>query len=211
MPRVLLELFSGTGSVGRAFRAAGWRVISVDNDPRWSPDILGDVRELTAADLPEQPHLIWASPVCTHYSKARTRARTPRDLEWADSLVAATLRLQRETGAPLLFENPASGLLRTREVVAGIPFARVDYCVYASADEHHCRKRTGIWQVGCHWEPKRPLCSWDCPYSRRGCHFEQACGRDFLRPMHGAALYPLPAALCEELAEWASAMPERGA
>jgi hypothetical protein len=211
MPRVLLELFSGTGSVGKAFRAAGWHVITVDNDPRWSPDICRDVLELTAADLPQQIDLIWASPVCTEYSKAKTRG-PPRKLELADSLVAAVLRIQRETGAPLLFENPASGLLRTREVVTGIPYVRVDYCKYASDDEHHCRKRTGIWQVGCDWKPRRPLCDWNCPYSGPGrYHHEEACGRDFVRPMHGVALYPLPAALCEELADWAGrTIPERG-
>jgi hypothetical protein len=157
-------------------------------------------RELTAADLPEPPDLIWASPVCTAYSKAKTRG-PPRNLEWADSLVAAVLRIQRETGAPLLFENPASGLLRTREVVAGIPYVRVDFCKYSNDLEHHCRKRTAVWQVGCAWEPKRSLCRWHCPHSGPRCHFEQACGRDFLRPMHGAALYPLPQAPCEELAE----------
>ena len=31
---VLLELFSGTGSVGRAFDALGWDDISVDIDPK---------------------------------------------------------------------------------------------------------------------------------------------------------------------------------
>ena len=34
MPRRLLELYSGTGSVGRAFAALGWDVVSVDLDPR---------------------------------------------------------------------------------------------------------------------------------------------------------------------------------
>ena len=33
-PLRLLELFSGTGSVGRAFEAQGWEVISFDIDPR---------------------------------------------------------------------------------------------------------------------------------------------------------------------------------
>ena len=39
----LLELFSGTGSVGRVFRELGWEVVSVDNDPRACADITDDV------------------------------------------------------------------------------------------------------------------------------------------------------------------------
>ncbi len=33
-PLRLLELFSGTGSIGRASEAQGWEVISLDNDPK---------------------------------------------------------------------------------------------------------------------------------------------------------------------------------
>ena len=36
MPR-LLELFSGTGSVGRAFAELGWKVVSLDLDPKAEP------------------------------------------------------------------------------------------------------------------------------------------------------------------------------
>ena len=42
MPR-LLELFSGTGSVGRAFAELGWEVVSLDLDPNAEPTICADV------------------------------------------------------------------------------------------------------------------------------------------------------------------------
>ena len=42
MPR-LLELFSGTGSVGRAFEELGWVVVSVDLDRNAKPTICMDV------------------------------------------------------------------------------------------------------------------------------------------------------------------------
>ena len=42
MPRIL-ELFSGTGSIGRAFAALGWEVISVDLDPRANATYCCDV------------------------------------------------------------------------------------------------------------------------------------------------------------------------
>ena len=43
MPR-LLELFCGTKSVGRAFEAAGWEVVSLDIVSKFEPTILRDIR-----------------------------------------------------------------------------------------------------------------------------------------------------------------------
>ena len=42
MPR-LLELFSGTGSVGDCFRMHGWEVVPLDSDPLFSPTICADI------------------------------------------------------------------------------------------------------------------------------------------------------------------------
>ena len=68
MPR-LLELFSGTGSVGRQWDG---EVVSVDiagDEPTHRADILE--WDYTFYD-PNHFDVVWASPPCTQYSKART-------------------------------------------------------------------------------------------------------------------------------------------
>ena len=41
--KMLLELFSGTGSVGAHWREAGLRVVSVDRDSRYNPEVCEDI------------------------------------------------------------------------------------------------------------------------------------------------------------------------
>ena len=48
----LLELFSGTGSVGKPWREAGHEVISVDVDGRFGADIVEDILQLSYCKLP---------------------------------------------------------------------------------------------------------------------------------------------------------------
>jgi len=201
----LLELFSGTGSVGRAIRARGSGVTSVDLEERFSPTICCDVLELQAEDIPGPVHLLWASPPCTHYSRARSKANTPRDLEGSDRLVRKVLQLAEQLGCPFLFENP-DGLLKTREVVRGIPFRLVDYCSYG----YMYRKRTAIW-TNTDWRPAKPLCRHDCPATvqgdrgrlRHAQHAQQGGRRGGGKRHSLEELYSLPALLCEELAQWA--------
>ena len=216
----LLELFSGTGSVGRAFASRGWKVTSVDCDPRAEATWTCDVRELSAATCTElhgPVDLIWASPPCTQYSCARTKASTPRDLEGSDAIVAKVLELADELGgaagpAKFIMENPYTGLLRTRSVVAGIPIRVVDYCTYGAP----YRKRTALW-TNTSYTPGRPLCRHDCPASTGRRHNERAqrgsfagAGERGRRSQRLFALYALPPALCGEIADWASEEARKG-
>ena len=135
-----LELFKGTGSIGRAFEKLGWVVTSVDIDPRFSPTVIADLLTWDYTIFPRDHYnFVWASPVCTHYSKAKTVGK--RDLEGADRLVSKALEIIAYFGCNWAFENPQSGLLKTREVVKHLDLFDTSYCKFGFA----YRKHTRIW------------------------------------------------------------------
>ena len=80
MPR-LLELFKGTGSVGRAFEALGWDVISLDIDPKANATYTCDILDFDCQAIDSPVGVIWASPSCTKYSAARTKGSRRRSTE----------------------------------------------------------------------------------------------------------------------------------
>ena len=140
----LLELFSGTGSVGSAFAAAGWTIISLDLDPKTDATIHEDILTWDYTIYPPGHFdAVWASPCCTHYSCARRGAKTPRDLVWADSLVLRSREIINYFNPRVWFiENPQTGLLKDRPFMNSIPFCDVDYCCYC---DWGYRKRTRLW------------------------------------------------------------------
>ena len=118
MPR-LLELFCGTKSVGRAFEAAGWEVVSLDIVSKFEPTILCDIRSWDYTTFPGHFDMVWASPVCTEYSRA------------LDAPTAASGQIIAHFD-PLMWviENPATGLLKTRPF--SLPWVDVTYCKYGT-------------------------------------------------------------------------------
>ena len=143
-------------------------------DPRESPDFCGDIREWDYTGL-ETPDVIWASCPCEQYSCARTRAKTPRNFELADSLVAQTLKIifyfqALNPELSWFVENPATSLLWSRAVSRDLhPRVRLDYCAYGA----FYRKRTKV-ATNVPWVP-RLLCNpRECPSCVDGRHLKSA-------------------------------------
>ena len=201
-----LELFSGTGSISKIMRERGWETVTLDADPKAHPDILCDIREWDFTEFPRNYFdFCWASPVCTHYSICRTVAKTPRDLEWADSLVQAALRIieyfQPRKGWVL--ENPQTGLLRQRSFMQDVPvICDQDYCQWNSA-EHPYQKRTRFWGVLPKELPSRK-CDKNCPFADGKRHFKTAQlgpGSTTDSPFPRDQLYSIPPLLCQAFAD----------
>ena len=172
--------------------------MNVDWDRKHGPSHCVDIMTWECPYPPGWFDVVWASPDCTQYSRARTNAKTPRDLVRADALVARCLELIRFLCPRLWFlENPDSGLLKSRAVVAGLPYVRVDYCMYGAP----YRKRTRIW-TNADWKPK--LC--DRSHLVDGRHEKTAqrgpCNRtDKADRFTRDELHRLPVALCREIFE----------
>jgi site-specific DNA-cytosine methylase len=138
-----LTLFSGTHSVSRALEASGVPYEEVTLDWAEPADLTMDILEFDPAIFkPGAFNLVWASPECTQYSRARTTGSEPRQLDVADSYVAKTLQVIDHLKPDVwVIENPESGLLKTRPLMLLRPFYVADYCMY----DTFYRKRTAFW------------------------------------------------------------------
>ncbi len=167
----VLELFSGTGSVGKVCKERGYEVISLDLN---NADINIDIMEWDYKQFePNHFDIIWSSPPCHTFSKCR-RSWVGRKLKaFGDDIVTHEMldsdMLKR--GVPLLrkaqeiiayfkpkqwfIENPATG--KMKEFLTDLPHYDVDYCRYC---DWGYRKRTRIWTNKKDFVPK--LCNKKC-------------------------------------------------
>ena len=142
---LILELFAGTRSIGRAFEAAGHQVYSVE----WSKDFENidwyeDIGKITAQDIIDRfghPDVIWASPDCTSYSLAAISHHRRKEADgtltpiteyakFCDKVNSHVIELIKELNPTYYFiENPR-GALCNMDFMRGIPKYLVTYCQY---------------------------------------------------------------------------------
>ena len=162
----LLELFSGSGSVGTIARSLGFNVISLDlKNANINTDILKwNYKEFDKGHF----SFIWASPPCTEYSRAKTTGI--RNIEYANSIVLKTIEIIKYFKPEYwVIENPQTGLLKMQPFMSGLKYNDVDYCKYG----FNYRKRTRLWTNITNWKP-RSLCNKDCGKIRNNKHIETA-------------------------------------
>jgi len=143
----ILELFAGTGSVGKVAEEKGHSVYSIELDPKYNkPTWTGDILKWNYKQF--KPHhfdMIWASPPCCSFSAILYMNKwTPEKLK----------EYQEKNGLPLVkktleiidyfkpkyycIENPYSS--RMKEYI-DLPFKKVCYCRYG----FDYKKPTRLW------------------------------------------------------------------
>ena len=196
----LLELFSGTKSVGKVAEQLGYEVISLDLK---DADINCNILDWDYTIYPVGHFdVIWASPPCTEYSRAKSRGI--RDIEKANSIVMKTLDvIEYLNPTYYIIENPQTGLLKSQGFMYGIPYQDIDYCKYGMP----YRKRTRLWCNLFQWTPQT-LCKKDCGNMIDNHHIGSCgCGGQGQghntkysdRSYSQAEKYVIPTALIEEL------------
>ena len=188
----ILELFSGTGSVGKVAKSKGHSVISLDLK---NSDINTDTLNWDYKMYePEYFDFIWASPPCTEYSIAKRVG--VRNIDYANSIVLKTLEIIDYLKPKYyVIENPQTGLLKNQPFMNGIDFTDVDYCKYG----FNYRKRTRLWNNLNHTLKLEPLCCKDCGKVMNNRHLEiaQRGGRN--KSHSQKELYTIPPKLIEDV------------
>jgi site-specific DNA-cytosine methylase len=160
-----LEIFSGTHSVGKVCDQLGWNAISVDLELPATHKC--DIMDFNYKQYPQDYFdVVWASPPCLHYSRLQdswlnrkkgdgivyTKEIRDQKMDESDKLVLKSLEII-DYFKPSLWclENPQTGRLKDRDIMKGLPFYDIDYCMYS---DWGYRKRTRIWTNKKDWDNK---------------------------------------------------------
>ncbi len=164
----VLELFSGTGSIGKAAEKLGYDVYSVDisdkySNPTWKGDILNwNYKQFP----PDQFDIIWASPPCCTFSsmnaiRMNKKERIANEIKNGLPFLIRTRKIidyyQPKYWA---IENPYNS--RMKHYINDLPWVRVCYCMYG----YLYKKPTRIW-TNIPFNPKYCIPSNGCANSKK--------------------------------------------
>lgn len=203
----VLDLFSGTRSIAKAFEKNGHEVYTIELDKKHENiDWYADIMEVTAKDIIERfghPDVIWASPPCTTYSIAAIGHHRTQWIDTllpktefarqSDDLIRHTIELIKELKPKYYFiENPRGGL-RKMDFMKNLPIYTVTYCQYGDTR----MKPTDIWTN--HHDPMfKPMCHNGDP-----CHEKAPRGaKTGTQGLKGASMRSvIPNGLCKHIVE----------
>lgn len=171
-------MFAGSRSIGKAAEQLGMEVYSTDITPYDRIDMVADIRDVQAYNLPGKFDIVWASPPCTAFSVAAMGHH------WAPSYVPKTegaqlgMQLSKKTVQLIkeldprywFIENPR-GMMRKMSWMQELPRTTVWYCRYGD----NRAKPTDIWSNNI-----KSLSSPDgfeartCSNGNNHCHHERA-------------------------------------
>lgn len=146
----VLDIFSGLGGWSAAFRDRGHRIITLDIEPKFKPDICTDILEVKSIDELGEFDIVLASPPCQAFSRAAgntnfdraedTGQLYPKKPASARSVAIAwhTLYLLYNSSVRFfVIENPV-GLMRQ---IIGRPQTEISQCAYGL----DYKKPTDLW------------------------------------------------------------------
>ena len=155
----LLELFSGTHSVGNAMKDK-YNIISLDFNTYKGIEPATHLEDILTWDYKQYPRdhfdVIWASPPCVNYSilqnsnigqmvrgKIYTREMREENMKKSDIIGRKVIEIIEYFNPRLYFiENPQTGKMKERDWIQGRPFYDCDYCMFC---DWGYRKRTRFW------------------------------------------------------------------
>lgn len=156
----LLELFSGSGSVGKVAKKLGYEVTSVDI--LFPATYRCDILEWNYKKYPPGYFdVIWASPPCTEFSYAKTVGE--RDIDGALKLVKRALKIINYFKPDFYaIENPVGHLRHMNIMKKRKDRKTISYCKYG----YTYRKNTDIW-TNSRFEPKKCEGQHICAYKKK--------------------------------------------